>query len=205
MKRLIFALLLIGGIACSKQKITTLEGNVAEIKIDTVVVATTDMGRLNFLVEGAEMIHFEGLIKGAPIKISYRGSLSKRKQSANQALRIEVNPIYARLTGRWIDCTDADREYGMGISLQAGGEAHSIGMQTMLFKRWRLTPEGRLWLSGHSLGNGRTIAVEDEWQILSLSEEELTLRLDELTLHFCRESEVDIEARETREAAATQR
>lgn len=203
MKGLLCALLLVMLCACSKPREELFEGTISEIRIDTLAITSKDRVRLDFLVAGAEMVHFEGLVEGAPVKVTYREKLSKNR--ANPALRIEVNPTYARLMGHWIEVGDGARAYGMGIALLPRGEAHSIGMQTMLFKSWRLTPQGNLWLAGHSLGNGQTIAVEDEWRIVRLTDEELTLALEELTLHFCRETEADREARRAREESSTTR
>ena len=202
MRRLLLLFgLLWGVIACADQGESLFVGRVVEVEMDCLTLRSEQDDEATFLIEGAELINFNSLVEGAPVRVLYRGKLDEAGE--NRALRVEVDPTYYSLLGRWIEVDDGSREYGMGIELLPDGKLLSIGMQTMLFKTWELTEEGGLWLAGHMLSNGQTVAIGDEWRIVDLTPTEMILSLGELTLYFSRETEADVEARLAREAAAT--
>lgn len=200
-RQLLFLSLLLGAIACEDRSENLFVGRVVEAEMDCLTLRSEQEEKAIFLVEGAELVNFNSLVKGAPVRVLYRGRLDK--EGENQALRVEVDPTYHSLLGRWIEVENGLREHGMGMELLPNGKALSIGMQTMLFKSWELTEEGGLWLAGHMLGNGQSVAFGDEWRIVELNSTEMILSLGELTLYFSRETEADVEARLAREAGAT--
>ena len=75
---------------------------------------------------------------------------------------------------RWIEETAPDSPYVQEITLLPDGTASSIGMATLKYQKWALK-NGRLFLSGKSIGNGQTIDFSDQWQILEITP--LTMKL----------------------------
>ncbi|MBE6196982.1 MAG: hypothetical protein E7137_07850 [Rikenellaceae bacterium] len=211
MKRLLFValVLLLGG--CGSKEPALFTGTFTEAELNTVTIAPEQGAAVTFSTDEAELIGFEELLPGAPVKVTYIGRL--RKGEPTPAQRVEVNPVYARLVGRWIETGEGADEYGMGFELlpadpekrdrrsRNAPNAHSIGMNTLVFRQWRLLPDGRLWLAGHSLGNGSTISFGEEWEIKELESDRLVIAQPDITLHLRRESPKDVERRLEREAA----
>ncbi|MBQ8307562.1 MAG: hypothetical protein IJX56_02015 [Alistipes sp.] len=178
--------------ACGESPPKELSGYFEEAKEEEQSL-TIAVGKelVSFRIEGAECLHMDELQPGSPVRIQYR---KLARQGATPALRVEVDPTYNRLLGRWIE-VGPDAAYGMGIELAPKGNAYSIGMQTLIFRAWQLTPQGEILLSGHSLGNGQSLSFSEEWRIQHLSSESLILAQEDLTLRFRRENEADQEER----------
>lgn len=206
MKRLFYGALWVLLAGCGTGEPALFSGTFVEAELHTVTIAPEKGAAVTFSTEGAELVGFEDLMPGSPVKVTYTGRLDKGKELS--ALRMEVDPTYARLLGRWIETGEGADEYGMGFELAPRGKknepnAFSIGMQTLVFRQWRLTPEGGLLLSGHSLGNGNTVSFEEEWEIVSLDADRLVIAQPDLTLSLRRETEEDVQRRLERETAAT--
>lgn len=202
MRKVAFGILLTLGLtACGEEPAGEFSGTLSDLQLNTLTVLSEEGRPVNFSVDEATLALCEGLVAGCPVKIDYRGRLGKETCTA---VRLETNPTYARLLGRWIETGEGSADFGMGVELASGGLARSIGMQTIVFTTWELTPQGGLLLAGRSLGNGTTVAFEEEWEITDLGPSQLTIAQDDLTLRFRRETVDDIDARTTREAAMTE-
>ena len=198
MKRALFGIVLTLGLAaCGEEPAGRFSGTLSDLQLNTLTVLSAEGRPVNFSVDDSTLALCGELVAGCPVEIDYRGRLGKETCTV---LRLETNPTYARLLGRWIETGEGSADFGMGIELASGGLARSIGMQTIIFTTWELTPQGGLLLAGRSLGNGTTAAFEEEWEVVDLGPSQLTIAQDDLTLRFHRETEEDVEARETREA-----
>lgn len=69
------------------------------------------------------------------------------------------------LTGTWIEQVPNNANYIQGFTLEENGQAESVGMRTLLYKKWELN-DGRLILSGESIGNGQTLQFCDTMNIV---------------------------------------
>lgn len=207
MKRPLFGALWLLLAACGSSEPAHFSGTFTEADLNTVTIAPEQGAAVTFSTDEAELIGFDELLPGSPVKVTYTGAILKSE--ATPALRVEVDPTYARLLGRWIETGNGADEFGMGFELAASEgprspNAHSIGMHTLIFRQWRLTPEGLLWLSGHSLGNGNTVSFAEEWEIELLEADRLVISQPDLRLHLRRETQSDIDLRLAREAAAAE-
>ncbi len=198
MMRRIGTILLLLLASCGSDRIEVFDGTLSEAQFHALTLVGADGRPVTFHTEEAEILHADELVTGCGVKIRYRGRI---KDGCAAAVRVEVDPAYARLLGRWIETGEGSDEYGMGVEFAPGGVAYSIGMQTLVFTSWELTPAGGLKLSGNSIGNGNTISFAEEWEILDLGPSSLTISQDDLTLRFRRETADDVAAREMREAA----
>lgn len=187
--------------ACGQEPTGEFTGTLSDVQLNTLTVLSEEGRPMDFVVDDATLELCDELVAGCPVKIVYRGKL---KEGACTVVSLETNPVYARLVGRWIETGEESAGFGMGIELLPGGVAHSIGMQTLVFSSWELTPQGGLLLAGRSIGNGTTIAFEEEWEIVDLGPSQLTISQDDLTFRFRREMNEDIEARENHEAEMAQ-
>lgn len=80
-----------------------------------------------------------------------------------------------KIEGVWTEPVPGMEDRRQGIRLEAGGEAVSVGMETLRYERWERQGD-RLILQGKSLGNGQTIDFSDTLGILALTGERLELQ-----------------------------
>lgn len=200
MKRLFVCMLAVLSLtACRTNKIKSFEGILSDVMVDTLQLTGEQNRRVSFCTGEADIEFADKLVVGCRVKVRYRGRIRK---GCATAVRIEVDPTCSRLLGRWIEDSEESSGMGMGIELDKGGIARSIGMQTLLFTNWELTPDDKLRLEGNSIGLGNTIAFSEDWEIQRLEPTRLTIAQSDLTLRLHRETEEDALAREEREAAA---
>ena len=81
------------------------------------------------------------------------------------------------LTGYWIERMPANPGLIQGVRLDPDGGAASIGMHTLRYTGWQRL-EGRLLLTGQSIGNGQTLGFTDTLDIVRLSTDSLILGKD---------------------------
>ncbi len=80
----------------------------------------------------------------------------------------------ASLEGEWLQPVPALPGQVQGMRLEAGGNAYSINMQTLLYTRWN-RHEDNLILEGKSLGNGQTLVFSESYRIEKLTRQKLVL------------------------------
>lgn len=77
--------------------------------------------------------------------------------------------------GQWIEQISGDANYVQGFDLKKGGQARSIGMQTLQYHGWTIN-DGKLILSGESIGNGQTCPFDEILEIVSLRNDTLLVK-----------------------------
>lgn len=89
------------------------------------------------------------------------------------------------LVGSWIQPIPGMENQMQGIKLEKDGKASSINMHTLVYKSWKR--EGnQLILTGESIGNGQTIQFSDDFEIVTLTEDVLILKVDDIELSYRR-------------------
>lgn len=202
MKQLFAGLLLLVLLSCAEREPLRLVGTFTEAEMNTVTVAPEKGAAVTFSTDEAELIGFDYLQPGAPVEVTYEGRI--RKEVPTPALRVEVDERYALLCARWIETGEGADAFAMGFELAPRGAAYPIGMQTVVFKRWQLSPEGGVMLAGHTLENGQTVPFSEVWEILELEPDRLIIAQSDLILKFRHETEADIAVRLEREARAAE-
>lgn len=76
--------------------------------------------------------------------------------------------------GNWIEVMPANPQITQGITIEADGNARSIGMQTLKYERWKYDGKN-LILTGKSIGNGQTIAFADTLEVVRLDQDTMSL------------------------------
>ncbi len=76
--------------------------------------------------------------------------------------------------GTWLQPVPGLSDMEQGFTLSADGKASSVGMATLQYETWR-QEDGRLILTGRSIGNGQTIAFTDTFRIERLTPDSLVL------------------------------
>lgn len=89
------------------------------------------------------------------------------------------------LTGQWIEPVPGTSDAIQGIELKENGDATSINMATLQYKRWNREGD-RLILSGESIGNHQTIAFTDTFEIGKLSTDSLILKKGDYMMSLTR-------------------
>lgn len=80
----------------------------------------------------------------------------------------------ASLEGEWVQPVPALPGQVQGMRLEAGGNASSVNMQTLLYTHWS-RHGGNLVLEGKSVGNGQTLVFSESYRIEKLTREKLVL------------------------------
>ena len=181
LKGLLILLVLILSAACGTPEENSVSGHIERFDSDTIFLTK----RYKFLISASEQPNFDQMIEGTPVTIYYRGKLTRTE--VKQALRVEVNPIYFQLLGSWIEeGGDGDE---MGVELLVFDHARSIGMQSVAFKSWSLTKEGKLRLTGLVHGSGSTVNFSEDWDIEYIGSSHMTISQKDMKLHFKRRVE----------------
>ena len=76
--------------------------------------------------------------------------------------------------GNWLEVMPVNSQFTQGVTLNADGTAASIGMATLKYESWSLA-DGKLVLSGKSIGNGQTLDFSDTLDVVSLTADSLKL------------------------------
>lgn len=79
------------------------------------------------------------------------------------------------LQGCWTQPVPGISEMEQGICFYEGGKAGLVNMHTLRYETWSIE-DSCLILTGHSLGNGQTIAFSDTFSITVLTEDSLVLQ-----------------------------
>lgn len=92
------------------------------------------------------------------------------------------------LEGKWVEPIPGMEEQMQGVCLEKDGKASSINSATLQYKSW-VRQGDTLVLSGQSLGNGQTIDFVDSYQIEKLSDTELILKSEDMTINYTKQAE----------------
>lgn len=87
------------------------------------------------------------------------------------------------IEGKWVEPVPSMPELKQGFDLEQGGKAQSIGMATLQYDSWK-EEDGRLILSGKSIGNHQTIDFTEEYEIASVDENKLILKNGDYVREF---------------------
>lgn len=200
MRRALAALLLFVA-SCSSGELRELRGRYIEVdeKGDLELRCEEIRGEavtpftLKFRPNDIEFENIDYLIKGSPLRVSYYGKV--RDNRLQEVASVWVDPRYCELTGRWIEVGEGayTQGEGMGFELMAGGNALTIGMQTVIFNKWDYREPSTLILAGHcyDTGHGNTISFSEEWSIDHFDGTTLNISTDNLSLNFRRQIQTE--------------
>lgn len=90
--------------------------------------------------------------------------------------------------GKWVEPIPGMEGQVQGVCLEKGGKARSVNSATLLYEKWEQKGD-TLILSGKSLGNGVTIDFSDTYLIEKLSDDELILKNEDLTIKYHKQTE----------------
>ena len=90
------------------------------------------------------------------------------------------------LVGKWVQPVPGMPAMEQGFVLEEGGRAASVNMATLTYEAWEVE-DGRLILSGKSVGNRQTISFSDTFNIEKLTSDSLVLRKGRLKMGYGRE------------------
>lgn len=92
------------------------------------------------------------------------------------------------LDGKWVEPIPGMEGQVQGVCLEKGGKARSVNSATLLYEKWEQKGD-TLILSGKSLGNGVIIDFSDSYVIEKLSDDELVLKNEDLTIKYHKQTE----------------
>ncbi len=81
---------------------------------------------------------------------------------------------YSYIQGIWLEPNPINPSGSQGIALKEDGTASSVGMATLIFKKWVLNGD-KLLLTYESIGNKQTLEGTDTLQIEKLNADSLVL------------------------------
>lgn len=91
----------------------------------------------------------------------------------------------SNLAGEWIQPVPGMPQMTQGFTLKEDGSASSVNMATLKYESWK-EENGKLILTGKSIGNSQTIAFADTFEIEKLTDDSLTVRKGSLLLQYAR-------------------
>ena len=83
----------------------------------------------------------------------------------------------ASIEGSWME------HMLQGIKIESGGKASSINMATLQYETWE-SKDGKLILTGKSIGNHRTLSFTDTLMIEKLTQDSLILSKGDYVLRY---------------------
>lgn len=154
----------------------TVDGLVLDATMNTITLLTESGDTLNISTLNSDRAKVPGVLIDDSVKLTYADTVvNGTKVMQAQALTVTVHSPYYYIQGAWVEPNPIDSTAVQGVKLNQDGTASSIGMATLLFKGWNLTDANTLVLTGESLGNGRTIPVEDTLRVDKLNADSLVL------------------------------
>ena len=87
--------------------------------------------------------------------------------------------------GEWIEVMPVNKQIIQGVNLKEDGTASSIGMATLQYKTWKISGN-QMILEGTSIGNGQTITIKEEFEILQIDNQNLKLRFGDTSFEYTR-------------------
>ena len=98
--------------------------------MNTVTVENAE-GTFTFSTMDADKSEANGLLLGAPVTVNYSGKL----EEGAAASKVATDPTYAEAVGNWTMPDPIDPDGVMGIRIMVEGEAQSINMATLRYRR----------------------------------------------------------------------
>ena len=89
----------------------------------------------------------------------------------------------ASIEGSWVEPVPGMEHMLQGIKIESGGKASSINMATLQYETWE-SKDGKLILTGKSIGNHRTLSFTDTLMIEKLTQDSLILSKGDYVLRY---------------------
>ncbi len=160
-------------VACADKTVHTVEGKIVDASMNNIVVASAD-STYSFSIENADQSEANGLLLGAPVTVTYIGKMAT--EGSTPATKVAADATYCRLIGGWVEPNPIDANQVQGFALQVEGVAKSINMATLLYQSWTLCEDGKLALTGESVGNGGSFPFRELYTIVTLDDNNLVLK-----------------------------
>lgn len=93
----------------------------------------------------------------------------------------------ANLAGEWIQPVPGMPQMTQGFTLKEDGSASSVNMATLKYESWK-EENGKLILSGKSIGNHQTLDFTDTFAIEKLTEDSLIIKQGSLEMTYTRQT-----------------
>lgn len=81
----------------------------------------------------------------------------------------------APIEGRWLQPVPGQQGALQGIDIEERGIASSVNMKTLVYRSWTLR-DGKLTLSGTSIGNRQAIPFTQTYRVAKLTQDALVLK-----------------------------
>jgi hypothetical protein len=91
------------------------------------------------------------------------------------------------LAGKWIQPVPGMPQMTQGFTLKEDGSASSVNMATLKYESWK-EENGKLILSGKSIGNHQTLDFTDTFAIEKLTEDSLIIKKGSLEMTYTRQT-----------------
>ena len=83
----------------------------------------------------------------------------------------------------WLVVGQVSKDRGWSLFRESGGKASSINMATLQYETWE-SKDGKLILTGKSIGNHRTLSFTDTLMIEKLTQDSLILSKGDYVLRY---------------------
>lgn len=173
---LLIGSLTLGLLSCKNEQVRqTVTGYVADATMNNVMIITNNGDTLNISTMDADPAKVEGVLVDDSVKVTYvKEKLDKIEILNAEELVVTAHSPHFYIQGTWLEPNPIKPSESQGVTLNKNGSASSVGMSTLLFKKWILIDD-KLLLTYESIGNKQTLVGTDTLQIVQLNEDSLVL------------------------------
>ncbi len=179
-RNVMFLSLIIGLFSCKHQPAhQTVRGCVADASMNNVMIITENGDTLNISTMDADPAKVKGVMLRDMVEITYvKEKMENAEVLKAEKLVVTTHSPYYFISGTWLEPNPIDLSDSQGVILKEDGSAESVGMATLLFKKWELSDDNKLLLTYESIGNRQTLKGVDTMQMEKLDADSLVLSRD---------------------------
>ncbi len=150
-------------------------GKVMDATMNNITLISDAGDTLNISTMDADPAKVPGVMINDSVRITYKNEKIEGSEILKaEALEITAHSPYFYIHGTWLQPNPINSSESQGVTLNEDGTAVSVGMATLLFKKWELL-DNKLMLSSESIGNRQTLIGVDTLQIVKLDADSLVL------------------------------
>ncbi len=173
---LLVLFLLYGLSSCKNEPVRqTVKGYVVDATMNNVMIIADNGDTLNISTMDADPAKVHGVLLNDSVKITYvKEKVGESTIFKAEELVVTVHSPYFYIQGTWLEPNPINSSEAQGVTLNEDGSASSVGMASLLFKKWMLTDD-KLLLTYESIGNKQTLEGTDTLQVVKLNRDSLVL------------------------------
>ncbi len=168
--------LIVGLVSCKNEPVQkTVTGFVVDATMNNIMIIADGGDTLNISTMDADPVKVPGVLVNDSVSITYvKEKVGQSEILKAEELSVTAHSPYFYIKGTWLEPNPINSSEFQGVTLNEDGTASSVGMATLLFKKWVMT-DRNLLLAYESIGNKQTLEGTDTLKIEKLNSDSLVL------------------------------